>query len=283
MSKTVREILVQAIAALKGISSTPSLDARILLEKATGLSHVQIITKSEENISSDSYLIFKELLEKRISQIPMAYILGTKEFYGRDFKVNESTLIPRPDSETLVELVISYIRGLNFKPSVLDLCTGTGCIGLSIALECDCDMSLADISKDALEVASYNNSHLYDNKSQIIQTNLLEKCGKYDIIVSNPPYLTREWCENVSEEVQKEPLLALEGFGDDGLSLIRDIVKDSKDHLNNGSGAIFFECDYRQTQEVKNILEANNFKEVKIYKDLNNKERVVGGILCMNN
>lgn len=278
MSKTVREILVQAKAALKDISSTPNLDARILLEKATGLSHVQIITKSEENISSDSYLLFKQLLEKRISKIPMAYIIGSKEFYGRDFKVTEATLIPRPDTETLVEATIAYIKELSYKPSVLDLCTGTGCVGLSIALECDCHMSLADISKEALKVASYNNMTLYENKSKIIQTNLLEKCEKYDIIVSNPPYLTKEWCENVSEEVQKEPLLALAGFGEDGLSLIRDIVKQAPIHLNDTGGAIFFECDYRQTETVKKILKSNNFRDIKIYKDLNGKERVVGGI-----
>ncbi|MBK5200281.1 MAG: peptide chain release factor N(5)-glutamine methyltransferase [Spirochaetaceae bacterium] len=278
MSKTVREILVQAKVALKDISSTPSLDARMLLEKATGFSHVQIITNSEEKISSDSYLTFNQLLEKRISKIPMAYILGTKEFYGRDFKVNEATLIPRPDTETLVEVALTYIKAINYKPSVLDLCTGTGCVGISIALECDCDMSLADISSDALEVASYNNMTLYHNKSKIIQTNLLEKCNKYDIIVSNPPYLTKEWCENVSEEVQKEPLLALEGFGNDGLSLIRDIIKEAPIHLNDSGGAIFFECDYRQTEDVKKILEAYDFKDVQIYKDLNQKERVVGGV-----
>lgn len=276
MGKTVREILVQAKTYLKDISSTPSLDARILMEKATGFSHAQIITKSEEKISSDSYLLFSQLLEKRISNTPMAYILENKEFYGRDFKVSEATLIPRPDTETLVEVALSYIKELKYKPSILDLCTGTGCVGLSIALESDCNMSLADISADALEIASYNNIKLYDNKAKLIQTNLLDNCGKYDIIVSNPPYLTRKWCEEVSDEVKKEPILALEGFGEDGLLLIKKIINDAPNHLNNTGGAIIFECDYRQTKSLKDILELSNFVDVTIYKDLNGKERVVG-------
>lgn len=276
MSKTVREILVQAKAYLKDISSTPSLDARILMEKATGFSHAQIITKSEEEISSDSYLLFTQLLEKRISNTPMAYILENKEFYGHDFKVSEATLIPRPDTETLVEVALSYIKQLQYKPSILDLCTGTGCVGLSIALESDCNMSLADISTEALEIASYNNIKLYDNKAKLIQTNLLDNCDKYDIIVSNPPYLTKKWCEEVSNEVKKEPILALEGFGEDGLLLIKKIIKDAPNHLNNTGGAIIFECDYRQTNSLKDILELNNFVDVTIYKDLNGKERVVG-------
>jgi release factor glutamine methyltransferase len=283
MNKTVRDVLVQATTSLKSVTETPRLEARILLERATGFSHVQIITKSEESISSDSYYAFKELLNRRINHEPMAYILGEKEFYGRDFKVTSDTLIPRADTETLVEVAIKHINTLNYKANVLDLCTGTGCVGITIKAETNCDMSLADIDEKALNVAKYNSKALLDGKTNIILTNLFSNCKMYDIIVSNPPYLTHEWCEMASEEVKNEPILALEGFSEDGLFLIRDIIKNAPTHLSGNNSALFIECDYRQTESVKQIMIDNGFKDVQIFKDLNGKERVVGGNLCTNN
>lgn len=277
MDNTVRDILVQATTSLKNITDTPRLEARILLERATGLSHVQIITKSEETISSDSYYLFKEMLNRRINHEPIAYILGEKEFYGRIFKVTKDTLIPRPDTEILVEVAINYINSLNYKPNVLDLCTGTGCVGISIQAETDCKMSLADIDLNVLEVAKYNDNRLLNNKTTIIHTNLYSNCKIYDIIVSNPPYLTKEWCDNVSEEVKMEPILALEGFSDDGLSLIRKIVNDALLHLSGNNSALFIECDYRQTKAVKQLMCDAGFIDTRIHQDLNGKERVVGG------
>lgn len=277
MDKTVREILVQATTLLKDVTKTPRLEARILLEKASGFSHVQIITKSEETISSDSYYTFQQLLNRRIDHEPMAYILGKREFYGRDFKVTSDTLIPRADTETLVEIAINYINSLDYKANVLDLCTGTGCVGISIKAETECDMSLADIDEKALNVAKYNAKALLKGKTNIILTNLLSNCKMYDIIVSNPPYLTHEWCNMTSKEVKKEPILALEDVAEDGLSLIRDIIKNAQTHLSGNNSALFIECDYRQTDSVKQIMITNGFKNVQIYKDLNGKERVVGG------
>jgi release factor glutamine methyltransferase len=277
MDKTVQETLVQATISLKGITETPRLEARILLEKTTGFSHVQIITKSEELISSDSYYAFQQLLNRRINHEPMAYLLGEKEFYGRDFKVTSDTLIPRADTETLVEIAIKHIKSLNYKANVLDLCTGTGCVGISIKAETNCNMSLADIDEKALTIAKHNAKTLLMNKTTNILTNLFSNCNIYDIIVSNPPYLTHEWCEEASEEVKKEPILALEGFSEDGLFLIRQIIKDAPTHLSGKNSALFIECDYRQTKSVKQIMIDNGFDTVQIFKDLNGKERVVGG------
>lgn len=282
MDLTVRETLVHATNLLKEITDTPELDARILLEKASGLSHVQIIIKSEEILSSDIVIKYNQLIKRRVEREPIAHIIGEKEFYSRLFKVTKDTLIPRADTETLVDVTINYINTLSFKPTVLDLCTGTGCIGITIKAETSAAVTLADISKKALEVAAFNSKTLLNNETELIETNLLEKCKIYDIIVTNPPYLTKQWCDETSEEVKREPILALEGFGNDGLDLIRDIAKEAKHHLSGNHSALFIECDYRQTTEVKNILIANNFEEVKIYKDLAGKERVVGGILCTN-
>ena len=120
--------------------------------------------------------------------------------------------------------------------------------------------------------------NLSNKKISLIESNLLNNCKNYDIIVTNPPYLTKQWCDEVSNEVKKEPLLALEGFGSDGLNTIRAIVSQAKNHLLGHCSAIFLECDSRQCTEVENILANNGFKEIETIKDLANRDRVVKGI-----
>jgi release factor glutamine methyltransferase len=279
MGKTVSQLLIQATNKLRSITDTPSLDASLLFEEATGLNKVKQITYNTLEIDDDKISYFNTLIERRLNSEPIAYILEKKEFYSREFKVNKHTLIPRPDTETIIEEVNSYINSLDFEPKVLDLCTGSGCIAITLALENDLnEISLSDISPEALEVAKYNANKLYSKKINIIESNLLENCDKYDIIVSNPPYLTRQWCEEVSDEVKKEPILALEGFGEDGLDLIRKIIIQSKNHLIGHHSAIFFECDSRQCEKVKELLKEANFINIEIIKDLANKDRIVKGI-----
>jgi len=279
MKRTVKQILFEATNKLRSITDTPSLDASVIFSKVTNLSKVQQITHDNLLIDKETENKFNKLINRRLNHEPVAYIIEEKEFYGRPFKVTHDTLIPRADTETLIEEVIKYSKTLDFKPEILDLCTGSGCIGITLANEIPSkSISLSDISKEALQIAKINAKTLSKTKINIIQSNLLKNCEKYDIIVSNPPYLTKQWCEQVSEEVKKEPILALEGFGNDGLDLIRAIVYDSKKHLNGYHSAIFFECDSRQCSKVKELLEANSFKEVSIIKDLANKDRVVKGI-----
>jgi len=178
----------------------------------------------------------------------------------------------------LVEVALSYARNCGKKLSIIDVCTGSGCIGITLACELGYDVHLSDISLDALEVAKSNALQLVGHELPTIQGNLLSThCDKYDIIVSNPPYLTREWCEAVTDEVKREPLLALEGFESDGLCIIRALVEQSTSRLQDG-GALMMECDYRQVEAVKKIMLSCGFGKVKSEYDLTGRERVVWGI-----
>ncbi len=280
MEKKVKDIIFEAKNKLRSITDTPSLDVSLLFEKATGMNKTAQISYSDKLITKNQEQQFDSLLKRRLEKEPIAYIIEEKSFYASDFKVTKDTLIPRPDTEILVEKAIEYIQNLNFSPKILDLCTGTGAIGISIGLETKYQsLTLSDISEKALDVAKYNATKLLKQKPfQIIESNLLENCEKYDIIVTNPPYLTKEWIDMVEDEVKQEPILALDGFGNDGLDIIRKIIKESTIHFNNNTGIIFIECDSRQCFSVKDILEKNNFKDIEIYQDLGNRDRVVKGI-----
>lgn len=207
----------------------------------------------------------------------MAYILGHKEFYDLDFLVDERVLIPQPDTETIVDDVLD---GTPPNPNlrILDLCCGSGCIGITLARHLGCRLLLADLSREALEVARVNGVRLlFPGQYSLIQSDLFSRImGSFDMIVSNPPYLTRTWIDEASEEVRHEPDMALDGKGKDGLSLIRRIIAEAPGHLSN-RGRIWIECDYRQIATVKALLLASGFMNVYIKKDLAGKDRVVVG------
>jgi len=266
------------------ITDTPELEARLLIKKATSLSQVEQILHPDRALDENQVLLLERMLTERLHSRPMAYILGSKEFYGRSFYVDERTLIPRPDTETLVDTALSYARKRKEKLSIIDVCTGSGCVGISIACELGYDVHLSDISSDALEVARTNALALVGHELPTSQGNLLSTLSdKYDIIVSNPPYLTALWCDEVDAGVKREPRLALEGFGPDGLDLIRTLVEQSASALRD-KGALMMECDYRQVAEVREIMLASGFIQVQSECDLTGRERVVWGIYnCTNN
>lgn len=266
------------------ITDTPELEARLLIKKATSLSQVEQILHPDRALDENQVLLLERMLTERLHSRPMAYILGSKEFYGRCFYVDERTLIPRPDTETLVDTALSYARKRKEKLSIIDVCTGSGCVGISIACELGYDVHLSDISSDALEVARTNALALVGHELPTSQGNLLSTLSdKYDIIVSNPPYLTALWCDEVDAGVKREPRLALEGFGPDGLDLIRTLVEQSASALRD-KGALMMECDYRQVVEVREIMLASGFIQVQSECDLTGRERVVWGIYnCTNN
>ncbi|NCC65134.1 MAG: peptide chain release factor N(5)-glutamine methyltransferase, partial [Spirochaetia bacterium] len=237
------------------------LDARLLLEAATSLDQIQQILHAQKELATGELKTLEKLLVQRLEHKPMAYILGYKEFFQRTFIVNEHTLIPRGDTETLVECVLEYAKDRNVSETspLIDVCCGSGAIGITLALELSIPLTLSDISLQALEVAKTNAETLLEDACILLHGDLLSSTGqKYGIIVSNPPYLTSQWCLEVSKEVSWEPVLALEGLGEDGLTLIRRLVEQSTTHLKDG-GALFLECDYRQVHEVANLLEAHNF------------------------
>lgn len=283
---SVQELKAFCTQTLRQADMTESadLEARLLVEKVTALDQIQQILHSDRLLEEDQICLVKALLEERLKGRPMAYILGYKDFYGRSFLVDERVLIPRPDTETLVEVALHHAKSKNRRLSIIDVCTGSGCVGITLACELGYDVTLSDISPDALAVAKSNAMALVGHPLEQLQGDLLSPLtDKYDIIVSNPPYLTAQWCEEVSIDVKHEPRLALDGLGDDGLELIRTLVEEST-HCLNDHGSLMLECDYRQVDEVKKIMASHGFASVKSEKDLTERERVVWGIYnCTNN
>lgn len=255
----------------------PMLEARVLLS-FLGFSTLKQITDKNEEVSQKTADEATFMMEKRASGYPMAYITGVKEFWGMEFKVNDNVLIPRPDTETLVEVAVDLYIENNLQGKILDLCTGSGAVATAIAKELEKDVKLSDISPSAAETAKENYERLIGRTADIRVGDLFEKWEgcKFSLIVSNPPYLTDTWCNEVDEEVKKEPRLALYGFDEDGLGIIRRIIADSGKFLEKG-GYIALECDYRQCSTLAKLLETEGYSGVNIKKDLAGKDRVVYG------
>lgn len=216
----------------------------------------------------DRYL---SLIHMRKEHIPLQHITGTQEFMGFDFFVNENVLVPRQDTECLVENVLPFAHG----KKILDMCTGSGCIIISLKkLNETAECTGADISKKALEVAQKNAA---SNEAEVyfIESDMFEKInGKYDIIVSNPPYIRPDLIKTLEPEVREhDPMLALDG-GEDGLMFYRILAKEGKKHLA-GPGMMFMEIGHDQGRAVKEIFENEGFKEVVVKKDLCENDRVV--------
>ena len=255
----------------------PMLEARVLLS-FLGFSPLKQITDKNEEVSQKTADEATSMMEKRASGYPMAYITGVKEFWGMEFKVNDNVLIPRPDTETLVEVAVDLYIENNLQGKILDLCTGSGAVATAIAKELEKDVKLSDISPSAAETAKENYERLIGRTADRRVGDLFEKWEgcKFSLIVSNPPYLTDTWCNEVDEEVKKEPRLALYGFDEDGLGIIRRIIADSGKFLEKG-GYIALECDYRQCSTLAKLLETEGYSGVNIKKDLAGKDRVVYG------
>ena len=271
----LKKSLVAILEQNSDVENAPR-EFSIIIEDILGLSKLKQIINPNIDIDDDKCKIIEEKVRLRALHTPLSYITGKKEFYGLSFFVSKDTLIPRPDTETIVDEAISEVKKLD-KANVLDLCTGTGAIGIAIKANCSCNVTLSDISEKTLEITKKNAKELINYDCKIICSNLFENItDKFDIIATNPPYLTQEWYQEVSEEVKQEPKLALVSTGNDGLDLIREIISKAPKYLKNG-GILLIECDYRQTNLCAKLLETGNFKNIKIIKDLAQKERVVRG------
>lgn len=259
----------------QGISDTPDLDARLLLEHATGYDQSRQIVNAAEELSGHQLELLENLRNQRLEGRPIAYIIGSKEFYGRSFYVDERVLIPRPDTEILIEAVLEAVKNglVSCEDPIIDVGTGSGAVGITLASELGCRVLLSDISSDALDVARINSRRILDRELETIASDLLPLGRKYGIIVSNPPYLTDEWVAAVDRSVTYEPALALRGFGKDGLDVIRALVAQSSNH-----GSLFVECDYRQARKVAELFEEHGFTNITIERDLQGLERVVWGV-----
>ena len=248
------------------------LDARYILEYITGLNSAQYFIHSEDIIEKNKAEEFFRLIERRSKRIPLSYVIGTRDFFGLTFKVDENVLIPEQETELLVEEVIKHSEGI----SVLDMCTGSGCIAISIALfGKPSKVAASDISEKALEVARENAKSLKAGEISFIQGDMFENVtDKFDIIVSNPPYIETGEIDELMPEVRDYiPRLALDG-DIDGLKFYRIISKEAVKKLNK-NGRIFYEIGYNQSRAVASILLENGFTDVNIMKDYSGLDRIV--------
>ena len=264
----VRNIIRQAAEELSK-SDSPMLDAGVLLAFVMKKQSAALIFDMPDE---NELKLFREYIEKRKQGVPVAYILGEKEFMGLPFKLNSDTLIPRPDTECLVEKIIE--ENTFSSPKILDLCTGSGCIGISLAYFIkNSTVSLTDISEGALSKATENAElNGVSERTSVSKLDVLnDEIGVgYDIIVSNPPYIRTDVMKTLKVS-EYEPHRALDG-GDDGLIFYRVIAKKAGAALKKG-GILAFEIGYDQGEDVKALL--GNFSEVKLYKDYGDNDRVV--------
>lgn len=251
----------------------PYLEIRVLLAHL-GISEINQIAYPGMTVDDETICKAVSLFNRRISGTPMAYITHSKEFYGHTFYVDENVLIPRPDTELLVDLALKKYSG----GTILDLCTGSGAVAASVSYALGKSVSFSDISPSALEIAEKNYREVTGEEGEGRLGDLFTpwKGEKFSLIVTNPPYLTESWYRETTEEVKKEPVNALISDLVDGLGIIKKIVLTSPQVLDK-NGTLLIECDYRQTKALQKMMEENGFKDVGIEKDLAGRERVVYG------
>ncbi|MGM9533769.1 MAG: peptide chain release factor N(5)-glutamine methyltransferase [Intestinibacter sp.] len=278
---TIKEIIIKYCQQLENISDTPRLDVELLLKKALGdVDSMYIRMNLDKALSDEQEKYFLEMMKDRLNERPIAYIIGNREFMGLDFFVKEGVLIPRPDTETLVEEIINICNnktGLN----ILDIGTGSGAITVSLAKYLDKSHVVSvDISDIALEIASKNAiSNNVDGRIDFIKSDVFSNVPdemKFDIIVSNPPYIKKADISGLDRQVKDfEPYNALEG-GEDGLDFYRRITEESRQFLKQ-DGILAYEVGHDQASDVSKIMQQNGFKGIYTKCDLQGFQRVVIG------
>lgn len=249
-------------------------DAWYLMEFAGHISRAEYLLRRMEKMPKEVYIRYEELLRERGKRIPLQHLTGEQEFMGLSFTVNERVLIPRQDTELLVEEALKRLRP---GARVLDLCTGSGCIAISLKkIRPDLDVTASDLSGQALEIARENAKRLRADVD-FVQSDLLEELsGTFDMIVSNPPYIPTKTIDTLMEEVRfHDPKMALDG-GADGLFFYRRIIAESKSHLTRG-GWLIFEIGHDQGETVSHMMMEGSYTGVRVIKDLSGLDRVVVG------
>lgn len=243
----------------------------------------ELVLHHDTEVTEQQINEFEIGLDKLKKHVPIQYITNHQEFMKLDFYVDENVLIPQPDTEILVEEVLKHVDSIASSATseplrILDLCTGSGAIAISLAKYIDnCEITATDISNKAIQVAKLNaEKNLVHSKINFIESNMFENIPetKFDIIVSNPPYIETHVINTLSKEVQKEPNLALDG-GDDGLKFYRLIIKNAKDYLAS-NGKVFIEIGYDQKEKLFEIINSSeHFSNPNCIKDLSGNDRVI--------
>ena len=277
---TYRECYEQGCRTLQaaGIEEA-TLDARLLLEAVCGTDRNDLLVHGEQPVMPQAEEKYLHWIRQRAEHIPLQQLTGEQDFMGLTFSVNEHVLIPRQDTEILVEEVL---KELHDRMRILDMCTGSGCILLSLLhYSNDCEGLGVDLSAEALEVAGRNVLKVLTPEkaehAHFLQSDLFEKVeGKFEIIVSNPPYIASAKVDKLMPEVRDhEPRMALDGT-EDGLHFYRRIIKEAGKHLVN-SGMLFSEIGYDQGQAVSELMRTEGYREVQVVQDYAGLDRVVFG------
>lgn len=272
-----QELLVDASKQLKSYKfNSAKLDAELILSKTLGLSRETILLNLNEKINDKVLENFNYYLKLRKQNKPIAHILGFKDFWKYKFKVDKNVLIPRPETELIIEQALKILPKLSYK-NILDIGTGSGCIIISIIKEREnCKATAIDKSLKALKVAKLNaEMHQVQKKIKFLNIDVDKYfANKYDLIVSNPPYIKDSEILSLDKDVKlNEPKLALSG-GKSGLNKVFKVIKKSQKLLKT-KGKLILEIGDKQSKEVKKYLIKNNFNQIKIFKDLSGKNRCV--------
>ena len=273
---TYREARMQAAKQLAAAGvENEAAESWFLMEAVCGISRSFYLLHEQEAMDPVQEQVYFALTRQRCGRMPLQYLTGEQEFMGLPFCVNEHVLIPRQDTEVLVEEAIRVIQKEMPEAAVLDLCTGSGCIGISIQSFCsNTQVTAADISEDALKVAQ-KNAKENQVPVEFVHSDLFKEIsGSYDMIVSNPPYIPSKVIETLMPEVRDhEPIKALDGK-EDGLYFYRVLALECSKHLNKG-GCVYFEIGYDQAEAVSRILTIAGYREIEVIKDEPGLDRVV--------
>lgn len=256
------------------------IDADILWQYLSGMNRMDMIMAREDDVDDDKSEAYMKLIEKRSTRIPLQYITGEQNFMGYDFDTAEDVLIPRMDTETLVETALKLVKDADHNVDVLDMCCGSGCIGVSFGLwNKNSRIVLADVSEAAICLARRNVAKLCagDDRFEVVRTDLFEQIsGKYDLILSNPPYIRSDVIETLMPEVREhEPHLALDGTAD-GLYFYRIIADKAREYIKD-EGYVVFEIGNDQAEDVQYLLVDSGYDDIHVVQDLSGNDRVVYG------
>lgn len=279
---TYREAKMRAAGKLQDAGIENALaESGFLLEHALGTDRNFYLLHQSEDMPPDEFRIYDALVSKRCMRIPLQHLTGEQEFMGFSFRVNDHVLIPRQDTETLVEEALSILhQNEGEHPRVLDLCTGSGCIAICLDLLCEnARVTGSDLSEEALRVAK-ENARINHSDAEFVHSDLFASLstdeGMYDMIVSNPPYIPTQVIETLMPEVRDhEPISALDGHSD-GLHFYRRIIKDTASYLQPG-GYLLFEIGCEQGEAVADMMRNYNFTDIDVIPDLAGLDRVVRG------
>ena len=282
---TIQELLVLGKEKLESSGNEyAKYERKTLLEEVLGCNYLYMLMNGEEEVAPEKEEQYLQLIDKRCGHYPLQYLLGYANFMDYTFFVDENVLIPRNDTEVLVECADEILNDMKERKKgtalrVLDLCCGSGCIGISLKLyHKDIWLILADCSEEALKVTK-KNLDKYNIEAELVSSDLLKEItGKQDMIVCNPPYIESRIIDTLMPEVREyEPMLALDG-GKDGLDYYRRIIKAAPEYLND-SGWLMFEIGYNQGEAVLSLMKETGFLDVELKKDYAGLDRIVYGHL----